>query len=86
MHEGEAVRIIRSALELGLWLIGPTLVAISVAGLVVSILQALTQVQEQTVAFMVKAAVTLLCLWCMGPWMLHRLCEHLRLTLECFAR
>lgn len=66
---------------MGLWISAPMLLAITIVGLITSILQALTQIQEQTVGFVVKVATTLLCLWLLGPWMLHRLSDNLQRVL-----
>lgn len=85
MNEAQAIDLIRKGLQIGLWVIGPTLLAITAAGLLTSVTQALTQIQEQTVGFVVKVAVTIACLWFMGPWMLHRLADHLRSVLEAIA-
>lgn len=85
MKEAQAFSLIREGLQTGLWVIGPTLLAITAAGLLTSVVQALTQVQEQTVGFVVKVAVTIACLWLMGPWMLHRLADHLRGVIEAIA-
>ena len=85
MNEAQAFSLIREGLQTGLWVIGPILVAITAARLLASIIQALTQVQEQTVGFVVKVAVTSACLWLMGPWMLHRMADHLRGVLEAIA-
>lgn len=85
MNEAQAFSLIRQGLQTGLWVIGPTLLAITAAGLLTSVVQALTQIQEQTVGFVVKVAVTLACLWMMGPWMLHRMADQLRSVLEAIA-
>lgn len=43
--------------------------------LIVSILQAVTQVQEQTLSFVPKIAAMLLALVALGPWMMARIVE-----------
>ena len=40
-------------------------------GVVVSLFQAVTQIQEQTLTFVPKIVVLVLALVVMGPWMLH---------------
>lgn len=47
-----------------------------VAGLVIGLLQALTQIQEQTVAFVPKLFAMLLVLVLTLPWVLTRLLEY----------
>ena len=63
----------RSALELTLALAGPVLLFGLVAGLAVSIFQALTQINEITLTFIPKIAATAAALVLFGPWMLTRL-------------
>ena len=54
MAPGEVLDLTRSALLLLLLLAGPLLLASLVTGLVVGLLQALTQVQEMTLTFVPK--------------------------------
>ncbi|HLU21890.1 flagellar biosynthesis protein FliQ [Lederbergia graminis] len=51
---------------------GPLLILALVVGLVVSIFQATTQIQEQTLAFIPKIVAVLVGLVVMGPWMLSK--------------
>jgi len=53
----------------------PMLVLALVMGLVVSIFQATTQIQEQTLAFVPKIAVVLLSMLVFGPWILNTLVD-----------
>ncbi len=52
---------------------GPILVASLAVGLVVSIFQAATQINEATLTFLPKLLVTALILVVGGPWMLDQL-------------
>ena len=54
---------------------GPLLVLALVIGLAVSIFQATTQIQEQTLAFVPKIVVVLVGLVFFGPWMLTLMVE-----------
>jgi len=67
------IAIGRSALELTLALAGPVLLFGLVAGLAVSVFQALTQINEITLTFIPKIAATAAALVLFGPWMLTRL-------------
>ncbi|MCD7033767.1 flagellar biosynthesis protein FliQ [Metabacillus sp. GX 13764] len=49
---------------------GPLLVLALVIGLIISIFQATTQIQEQTLAFVPKIVAVMLGLIFFGPWML----------------
>ncbi len=63
----------REALWITLQAGGPPLVAMLVIGLIVSLIQALTQVQEPTLAFLPKLAVLGAILLVFGPSMLEML-------------
>ncbi|MBL6454127.1 flagellar biosynthetic protein FliQ [Belnapia sp. T6] len=67
--ENEAVLAVREALWMSVQLAAPPLGALLVVGLVVSILQALTQVQEPTLAFLPKLVTLAVVLLLLGPAM-----------------
>ncbi|MGM7701185.1 flagellar biosynthesis protein FliQ [Pseudalkalibacillus sp. Hm43] len=52
---------------------GPLLILALAVGLFVSIFQATTQIQEQTLAFIPKIAAVLVSLIFFGPWMLTQM-------------
>ncbi len=62
--------------ERAIWVIllasGPLLILALVTGLSVSIFQATTQIQEQTLAFVPKIVSVLVGIVIFGPWMLAR--------------
>lgn len=53
-----------------LMIAGPMLLLALGVGLIVSVFQATTQIQEQTLAFIPKIVAVLLALVVFGPWML----------------
>ena len=59
MNEGDVLEIVRSGLYTALLVAGPALLGALVTGVAISILQALTQVQEMTLANVPKIFVTL---------------------------
>ena len=61
------LRAIREGLLLVLLLSGPPLIASMVVGFVVGLLQAATQIQDQTLAFVPKLVVVMAVLAAMGP-------------------
>jgi flagellar biosynthetic protein FliQ len=61
------LRAVREGLVLVLLLSGPPLLASMVVGFVVSLLQAATQIQDQTLAFVPKLVVVMIVLAAMGP-------------------
>ena len=65
----------RNALVTAMMLAGPLLGTALVIGLVVSIVQAVTSIQEQTLTFVPKIAAILLSLFVFGPWMMSSLAQ-----------
>lgn len=51
----------------------PILIVISIVGLVISVLQALTQVQEQSLSFVPKLLAGVLTLFVLSPWIMGQL-------------
>lgn len=60
---------------------GPLLILALAVGLLVSIFQATTQIQEQTLAFIPKIVAVFVGLVLFGPWMLSKIIEF---TVELF--
>ncbi len=56
---------------------GPILVVPLIVGLIVSIFQATTQIQEQTLTFVPKVISIFAVLIILGPWMLTRLINYI---------
>ena len=69
------IDLTRQALWATLVLVGPVLLVGAVAGLLTSILQAVTQIQEQSLSFIPKVAASILVLVALGPWMLRYMIE-----------
>jgi len=65
----------RQALWTTVLLVGPVLLVGALAGLITSVLQAVTQIQEQTLAFVPKLAASIGVLLILGPWMLRVMIE-----------
>ena len=59
----------------------PVLLTVLVVGLVVSIFQAATQINEATLSFVPKVVAAVAVLAIAGPWMLSSLVEFIRQTL-----
>ncbi|MFZ4535667.1 flagellar biosynthesis protein FliQ [Propionivibrio sp.] len=72
----------RQAIEMTLMLSAPLLLAALVIGLVISIFQAATQINEQTLSFIPKLVGTFMVLILAGPWMLQMIVEYIRRLLE----
>ncbi len=72
----QAVDLGREMILLALVISLPLLVVGLAVGLIVSILQAATQVQEQTLAFVPKIVATALALFVLLPWLITRMTEY----------
>ena len=60
----------------------PVLLVVLVVGLVVSVFQAATQINEMTLSFVPKIVAAVAVLAIAGPWMLTSLVEYLQRTLQ----
>jgi len=76
------VDLARKAIETTLLLSAPMLLAALVVGLLVSIFQAATQINEQTMTFVPKIVVVLLAMLLFAPWMIRLMLSY---TTEVFA-
>lgn len=73
MSEIVIMTIVKKALVTGLMVAGPILIISLVVGLIISIFQATTQIQEQTLTFVPKLIAIIIVLVLGGPWMLNKL-------------
>jgi len=72
MDSSVIMDIASNALRLVIYLAAPALLAGLAVGLLVSIFQAATQIQEQTLSFIPKLIAMVVALMVMGPWMLQQ--------------
>ena len=82
-------QIARDAIEITLYLSLPILGVGLVIGLLVSLFQAVTQIQEATLTFVPKIIVVLLMLLVLSPWMMRKMMfytEQLIVNLPQYAR
>ena len=70
-----AIDLTRETLRLCLLIGGPILGVALLAGLIASLLQAVTQVHEHTLSFVPKLAATIVAVLAGLPWLLARLVE-----------
>jgi flagellar biosynthetic protein FliQ len=83
MTPNEAIVLFQRALIMALLLAGPMLIFGLVAGVAVSIFQAVTQIQEMTLTFIPKILAVVAALFLFMPWMLNQM---IRYTTETFGR
>ncbi len=72
----------QQGLQVLLMVAAPMLLTILVVGLLVSIVQAATQIHESTLSFVPKVIAAVAVLAIAGPWMLTTLVEYLQRTLQ----
>ena len=76
------VSILRQGLYLVLMVSAGPMAAALVVGLFVSILQATTQVQEQTLSYVPKIVAVSFALAILGPWMLKEVVQFTQMVLN----
>ncbi|MGI6561631.1 MAG: flagellar biosynthesis protein FliQ [Clostridia bacterium] len=75
MGQADAVTVIQQALLTVIEVAAPVLAAGLVIGIIVSIIQAATQVNEQSLGFITKIIAIFLALIFFGPWMINKLTD-----------
>ncbi len=71
MTDSFILQTIREALTIALIIAVPILVGGMLMGLIVSILQATTQIQEQSLSFIPKLVVVILLMIILAPWIIN---------------
>jgi flagellar biosynthetic protein FliQ len=84
MTPESVMNIGRHAMEITVMISAPLLLVALIIGLIISIFQAATQINEQTLSFIPKLVGILLALVVAGPWMLSVLSDYLREVLTEF--
>jgi flagellar biosynthesis protein FliQ len=73
MNQDVVVSLTMDAITVAMKIAVPMLMAGLVVGLIVSVFQAVTQIQEQTLAFIPKVVALVAIIAIFGPWMLGQL-------------
>jgi flagellar biosynthetic protein FliQ len=73
MNQDTVVSLATQAMMLSLKIAGPMLIAGLIIGLLVSIFQAVTSIQEQSLSFIPKVIGVAVLIVVRGPWMLDQL-------------
>jgi len=60
----------------------PILIVVLLVGVVVSVIQAATQINESTLSFVPKVVAAVLTMAVAGPWMITQLVEYIQRTLQ----
>lgn len=77
-----ALTELRGGLVAVLWIAGPLLLVVLVVGVVVGIVQAATQLNEPTIAFIAKAAALTVTLFALGNLLLGHIVEYTTLLFQ----
>lgn len=72
-----AIQLLRESMKLLLVVGGPLFFTLLVAGLLVGVLQAATQINDPAVGFIPRLLTTALVLWFLGGWMAERFSQAL---------
>ncbi len=78
MTEEVVLDIGRNAIQLVIVLVSVLLLPALAVGLLVSVFQAATQINEQTLSFIPKLLVTFFVLIIAGPWILNLLVDYMK--------
>jgi flagellar biosynthetic protein FliQ len=76
MTVDQAAELTRNAVVLVLTLGAPIMLMAIIVGLTISVLQAVTQLQDQTLSFVPKIIAMALAGLLLLPWMMHRVVEY----------
>ena len=76
MNQDTVVNLASQSMSLALKVAGPLLIAALVIGIVVSVFQAITQIQEQSLSLIPKIAGIAVVIVLLGPWMLGQLVSY----------
>ncbi|MGN6367772.1 MAG: flagellar biosynthesis protein FliQ [Phycisphaerae bacterium] len=78
MTVDQAIDLLKQAMMMALIIVGPILVIGMIIGLLISLVQAITQIQEQTLSFVPKLFAMAISVMLVMPWMFQRLIEYTR--------
>jgi flagellar biosynthetic protein FliQ len=75
MQADQALELMNRLMWTAFMVAAPVLVASLVVGLIVSVLQVATQLQEATLSYVPKLFAAALVIVAAGPWMLHQITQ-----------
>ncbi|HIJ91557.1 MAG: flagellar biosynthesis protein FliQ [Desulfobulbaceae bacterium] len=76
MTPSEAISLTQNAVTLTLLLSAPVLLVAMVVGLLISLFQAITQIQEMTLTFVPKIVAVMATLLFLSSWMINKLVDY----------
>lgn len=75
MSPETALNVLQSGMQIAMVVAAPLLVAALAVGVVIGLLQAATQINEPSIAFVGKLGALVAVIFLAGPWMMARLVE-----------
>ena len=78
MENDFVIEVVNQAIKITLMLSAPMLIGALVVGILVSIFQAVTQINEQTLSFIPKILVIIATLVIFSPWMMETMVGYTR--------
>ena len=82
MDTNQITTLLREGVWVAIKLVGPMLLLSMLVGVLIAIFQAVTQIHEQTISFILKLTVVILVLLVGGGWMMENLLDYAK---ELFA-
>lgn len=82
MTIGDVLSVFGDALSLVVIVVSLIVLPSLLVGLVVSVFQAATQINEQTLSFLPRLLMTLITIMAMGPWILSEFIDHFHRVFE----
>ena len=82
MTSGLAIQLMNHAVMLALMVAAPLLVTALLVGVLISLIQALTQIQEQTLTFIPKLVALAIVFLIAMPWMVQQLVDYLAQSID----
>lgn len=82
MHSGEAIDLVRAAIMHAILIGAPLLLVGVVVGLIVSVFQTLTQIQDQTLNAVPKIIAMVLAIVIFLPWIADQMVEYTQTTYD----
>lgn len=76
MTPSEAITLTQNAVTMTMIIAAPVLLVAMVVGLIISLFQAVTQIQEMTLTFVPKIAAVMLTILFISSWMISKLVDY----------
>lgn len=75
MNVEVAIDLLRQLIVTAVTCVGPFLILVMVVGIIISLFQTITSIQEQSLSFVPKLLGCLLLLWLLSHWLFRQLME-----------